>query len=95
MAPRLLPLLLLAACAGAPPPDRWERSDHAPVSSSDSLSCRAEARRQAEILYPDREPNDAAGRPRMTDQRNFPAEIRFFDQCMTRLGYVRAPGSAS
>jgi hypothetical protein len=26
----------------------------------------------------------------MPDDRRFPAEIRFYEQCMTRLGYVRA-----
>ena len=88
-----LALLVLAACAGQPVAQSpsWEKPDHTPVSGSDSSYCRQEARRQADILYPGQAPNDAAGRPRTTDPRNFSAEIGFYDQCMTRLGYVRAP----
>jgi hypothetical protein len=82
--------LQLAACSGQPPPDPWERPDHAPPSATDTSYCRQEARRQAHILYPGQAPNDARGLPRTTDQRNFPAEVRFYEQCMTRLGYVRA-----
>lgn len=92
---RLVPLSLLAvaACSGQPQtqPEPWRRPDHMPPSATDTSYCRQEGRRQAETIYPDRAPNDAAGQPRTPDQRNFPAEIRFYEQCMTRLGYVRAP----
>ena len=89
---RLVPftVLALAACSGQPSAQPWERADHTPPSATDTSYCRQEARRQADTLYPDQAPNDATGRPRTTDQRNFPAEIGFYDQCMTRLGYVRA-----
>lgn len=92
---RFLPLILLAlsACSGQPP-ERWERFDHTPPSASDSSFCREEARRQANTLYPSQAPNDARGLPRTTDERNFPAEIRYYEQCMTRQGYVRAVAPA-
>ena len=61
-----------------------------PPTVTDTSFCRQEGRRQAETLYPDRTPNDAVGVPRTPDDRRFPAEIRFYEQCMTRLGYVRA-----
>ncbi len=61
-----------------------------PPAVADTSFCRNEGRRQAETLYPDRAPNDALGLPRTSDDRRFPAEIRFYEQCMTRLGYVRA-----
>ncbi|HEY4171342.1 MAG TPA: hypothetical protein VGM96_31410 [Reyranella sp.] len=64
--------------------------DGTPPAVTDTSFCRQEGRRQAYILYPGQAPNDARGLPRTTDQRNFPAEIRFYEQCMTRLGYVRA-----
>ncbi|HEY2870808.1 MAG TPA: hypothetical protein VGJ56_02755 [Reyranella sp.] len=86
-----LAVLSLAACAGqANAPEPWERPDHTPPTVTDTSFCRNEGRRQAETLYPDRAPNDAVGVPRMPDDRRFPAEIRFYEQCMTRLGYVRA-----
>ena len=87
----LLPFTLfaLSACAGQPP-DPWERPDHTPPSVSETSFCREDARRQASSLYPDQAPNDAVGLPRTSDQRRFPAEIRFYEQCMTRQGFVRA-----
>lgn len=86
-----LAVLSLAACAGQTnAPEPWERPDHTPPTVTDTSFCRNEGRRQAETLYPDRAPNDAVGVPRMPDDRRFPAEIRFYEQCMTRLGYVRA-----
>ena len=88
---RLLPfvLLTLAACSGQPP-ESWERPDHTPPGAGATSFCREEARRQAGTLYPSQAPNDARGLPRTTDERNFPAEIRFYEQCMTRQGFVRA-----
>ena len=88
----LLPfaLLALAACSGQPPAEPWQRPDGTPTTATDTSYCRQEARGQANILYPGAPPNDALGRPRTTDPRNFPAEVRFYEQCMTRLGYVRA-----
>jgi hypothetical protein len=92
---RLLPLavLALAACSGQAP-DPWTRLDGAPPVVADTSFCRQEARQQANALYPSQPPNDARGLPRTTDQRNFPAEVRFYEQCMTRLGYVRAAAPA-
>lgn len=89
-----LALLVLASCSGQPPAEPWQRPDGAPPSATDTSYCRQESRRQADILYPGQAPNDARGLPRTTDQRNFPAEVRFFEQCMTRLGYVRAAPAA-
>jgi hypothetical protein len=89
---RLLPfaLLAVAACSGQPP-EPWERADHTPPTVTETSLCRQEAHRQAGALYPDREPNDAVGRPRLPDDRRFPTEIRYYEQCMTRQGFVRAP----
>jgi hypothetical protein len=88
---RLLPfvLLALAACSGQPP-EPWVRADHTPPTAGEASFCREEGRRQAGTLYPSQAPNDARGLPRTTDERNFPAEIRFYEQCMTRQGFVRA-----
>ena len=92
---RLLPFavlafaLQLAACSGQSA-EPWEKADHMPPTATDTSYCREEARRQANILYPAQPASEARGRPRITDQRNFPAEIRFYERCMTRLGYVRA-----
>lgn len=82
--------LQLAACSGQPPADPWERPGHTPPSATDTSYCHQEARRQADILYPAQPASEARGLPRITDQRNFPAEVRFYEQCMKRLGYVRA-----
>ena len=93
---RLLPFAIVAlgfqlsACASQPPAEPWARPDGAPPSATDTSYCRQEARRQANILYPAQPASEARGLPRTTDQRNFPAEIRFYEQCMTRRGYVRA-----
>jgi len=89
-ASRLLPFafLALAACSGQPP-EAWERPDHTTPTVSDTSLCREDARRQAGSLYPDQAPNDAVGLPRTSDERRFPAEIRFYEQCMTRQGFVR------
>ncbi len=90
---RLVPfaLLALAACSGqsASAPRPWERADHTPATGTDTSYCHQEARRQAGTMYPDRPPNDAVGQPRISDERRFPAEIGLYEQCMTRLGYVR------
>ena len=97
---RLLPVavlllgLQLAACSGQPAAEPWEKPDHTPPTATDTSYCRDEARRQAHILYPSQPASESRGLPRTTDQRNFPAEIRFYEQCMTRLGYVRAAAPA-
>lgn len=82
--------LQLAACSGQPPADPWERPGRTPPSATDTSYCHQEARRQADLLYPAQPASEARGLPRITDQRNFPAEVRLYEQCMTRLGYVRA-----
>ena len=87
--------LQLAACTGQSPAEQWARPDGAPPSATDTSNCRQEARRQANILYPAQPASEARGLPRTTDQRNFPAEVRFYEQCMTRLGYVRAAAPQS
>lgn len=85
--------LQLGACTNPPPAaEPWQKPDHALPTATDASYCRDEARRQANILYPAQPASEARGLPRITDQRNFPAEIRFYEQCMTRLGYVRAGG---
>jgi hypothetical protein len=82
-------VLALAACSGQPA-QPWERPDHTPPTARENSYCREEASRQAGALYPDRPPSDAAGVPRESDIRRFPAEIRLYEQCMTRSGFVRA-----
>lgn len=82
--------LHLAACTNQPPAEPWRKPDGAPPTATDTSYCRQEGRRQANILYPGQPANDARGLPRTTDQRNFSAEVRFYEQCMTRLGYLRA-----
>ena len=87
--------LQLAACTGQSPAEPWARPDGAPPSATDTSYCRQEGLRQANILYPAQPASEARGLPRTTDQRNFPAEVRFYEQCMTRRGYVRAPAPRS
>ena len=82
--------LLVAACAPAQPGETWERPVHTPPTVTETFYCRVEARREAGMIYPDRPPSDAAGTPRMQDPSRFPAELRFYEQCMTRLGFARA-----
>ena len=81
----LLPLavLALAACARQAP-EPWERRDHTPPSVADTSFCRNEARQQAGTLY-----TASGGIPGSGDMGRFPAEIGYYDQCMTRLGYVK------
>src|SRR5690348_15628100 len=88
--------LQLGACTNPPSAaEPWQRPDGTPPTATDTSYCRDEARRQANILYPAQPASDARGLPRVTDQRNFPAEIRFYEQCMTRRGYVRAAAPAA
>ena len=49
------------------PPEPWEKADHTPPTVTETSYCRQDSRRQAEILYPDRAPNDAIGQPRISD----------------------------
>src|SRR5690349_9668160 len=88
--PRLVSLAVLAVagCAGQPA-EPWEGPDRTPPKASEVGYCHDEARRQASVRYPPQPPREERGLPRISDQREFPAEIRFYEQCMTRLGYVR------
>jgi hypothetical protein len=90
-APRLvlLAVLAVAACASQPA-EPWEGPGHTPPKASEVAYCHDEGRRQASVRYPAQPPREERGLPRISDQREFPAEIRFYEQCMTRLGYVRA-----
>jgi hypothetical protein len=89
-------LLGLAGCSATPTGDRWERpADHTLPAASESLYCRDEARRQAAVRYPDQPPREERGIPRLEDQRRFPAEIQFYDQCMRRAGFVRVTAPAA
>ncbi|MBN9088093.1 MAG: hypothetical protein J0J01_14380 [Reyranella sp.] len=88
-------MLALAACSATPPGERWERpADHSLPAASESLYCRDEARRQASARYPDQPAREERGLPRISDERRFPAEIRFYELCMTRAGFVRVSGPA-
>lgn len=93
---RLLPLavLALAACTGRPAAP-WERADGARPNASEVAYCHDEARRQASARYPAQPPREDRGLPRISDEREFPAEIRFYEQCMTRLGYGRVSAPAT
>jgi hypothetical protein len=88
---RLLPfalIVLVAACAGQPA-EPWEKPDHTPPTVAETSFCHQEARRQAGSLYPDQAPNGAVGTPHISDERRFPAEVSFYEQCMTRSGFAR------
>lgn len=88
-------MLALGACVTISG-DRWERpEDHSLPSPSQTLYCHEEARRQASVRYPDQPVRDDRGLPRIPDDRKFPAEIRFYEQCMTRAGFVRVSGPAA
>jgi hypothetical protein len=85
----LLAVLALASCAGQQA-EPWQRPDRTPPTASETFYCHDEAQRQAGVRYPGQPPREQRGLPRIEDQREFPAEIRFFEQCMTRRGFVRA-----
>jgi hypothetical protein len=87
-----LALLSIAACTASG--DRWERPDRTPPTVRETSYCHEEARRQAAFRYPDQPRRDDMGGPRLEDNRRFPAEIDFYEQCMTRLGFVRVSAPA-
>jgi hypothetical protein len=94
--PRLVSLaaLAVAACTSQPA-EPWENPDHTPPKVSEVAYCHDEARRQASVRYPAQPPREERGLPRITDQREFPAEIRFYEQCMKRQGFVRVAAPAA
>src|SRR6266540_2413919 len=93
----LLAAALLVACVGAPPggePVRWQGTrDHARPTLADSTDCRAQARRQAEMRFPDRVLDVPAGPGTRTsvtlpsDGDRFAAENRLYAQCMGQKGF--------
>jgi hypothetical protein len=84
----MLLVLTLTGCAGRQS-EHWERQDdRSPPGMSETSDCRFQARRQAEIQYPDR-PREQAGRFPGYDDRRFPAELAFYEECMRRKGFVR------
>ena len=88
-----LAVLALAACARQAP-EPWERPDHTQPTVADTSLCHNEARTQAGTLYSGGSPNTAfGGYPGDSDPGRFPAEIGFYDRCMTRLGYVQVGAS--
>lgn len=92
---RLLPLVLMAVAACADrPAEPWEGPGHTPPKVSEVAYCHDEGRRQASVRYPAQPPREERGLPRISDEREFPAEIRFYEQCMTRLGYRRVSAPA-
>lgn len=94
---RLLPFVLLplvlASCDGRRA-EPWERPDHTPPTSAEVFYCHQEAHRQALARYPDRPANEQRNLPAIEDDRRFPAEIRFYEQCMTRQSFVRVVAPA-
>jgi hypothetical protein len=89
-------LVVLAACSATPQDAGWERhDDHSPPTMADSSDCRFQARRHAELRYPN-QPREQAGRsPRYDDDRRFPAEIGFYQDCMRQKGFVRAAAAST
>jgi len=91
--PLALLLLLSNACAMAPP-SAWEKlEDHGAPSFRDTSDCRVEAKRQADLQYPERfrSTNAASGEVRYIDPNWFFAEDWFFKLCMRRKGYAPVP----
>jgi hypothetical protein len=81
----------LAACTLQPPGEGWERpQDRTPANVTDTSACHIDARRQAEIRYPQQSYEQMGRWPRYDDDRRFPAEMAFYRECMLRMGYVRA-----
>jgi hypothetical protein len=93
----LLAAAALAACTGAPPagqPFRWQSgSGHATPTLADSSDCRFQARRQAEMRFPDRVLDVPSGPGKRTsvtlpsDGDRLAADIRFYAQCMRHKGF--------
>jgi hypothetical protein len=86
-------LLAVAACATAQS-EPWARPDGTAPPVTEVGDCHFEARRQAIVRYPDQPRREERGIPAIEDERRFPAEIRFFEQCMTRKGYARVVAPA-
>jgi hypothetical protein len=87
-APLYLAILVLGGCAQQPP-DPWVRQDSGALPTAGDVSdCHIEARRLAGFQYPDQKPQGPSG-PTIEDDHRFPAEIGFYNQCMTRKGFVR------
>jgi hypothetical protein len=87
----LLPFALMTLVAGcaSQPAEPWAKPDHTPPTAAETSFCHQEARRQGGSLYPDQPPNGSVGMPSISDERRFPAEVGFYEQCMTRSGFVR------
>ena len=80
------------ACTSQPQSGGWEHEDdRGRPRVSETSECHDEARRRAEIRYPD-PPRETAGRtwPQYNNDRRFPAEVGFFNECMRRKGFVPA-----
>jgi hypothetical protein len=86
----------LAACASEPGSSpAWKNpADGSAPTLSDTSDCRAEARRMSELRYPPRPVPRASGTAqpdyRQEDPDRFPAEVRFYEQCLERKGFRRA-----
>jgi hypothetical protein len=85
--PLYLAIFVLGSCVQAQDP--WVRKDDgSPPAVGDTSDCRIEAARSASFRYPD-QPRQGQSGPSVEDDRRFPAELEFYNQCMTRKGFVR------
>jgi hypothetical protein len=90
--PLALLAALLAACTAGSPAAWQNPTDRSGPSMSDTSDCRAQARRQAELRYPDEPIAPRTTRDPLYRQQNpdrFPSEVRLFELCMERKGFAR------
>ena len=80
----------LAACAGTPPSGWVRAEDNSAARAGDMAQCRSEATRLAIARYPDQIQQSGGTTHRISHPDRFAAELRLYDECMTRLGYRRA-----
>jgi hypothetical protein len=81
-------LAIVGGCT-QPTGSGWQ-GDRVP-SVSDTNDCRFEARRQAELRYPDPVRRDGTQTVTYENPHRFEAEMTYFNACMRRKGFVRVP----
>lgn len=87
--------LVAGACAPSPQDNTWENpADHSSPTFTDISECRTDARRQAYLRYPDQAVRERDMVRYTSNPDRFPAENRFFEQCIGRKGFQRVQARA-
>jgi hypothetical protein len=80
--------LAAGACAPASEDSAWQNPvDRSIPTVGDISECRADARRQAHLRYPDQAVQEQRSVRYISSPDRFPAENRFFEECIRRKGF--------